>query len=347
MRYYPPKFDFFYDSPMRRSDDSPLTWKSSAMSGFASVLQQHGFAPLARPAVSAVQINVGKVCNQACRHCHVDAGPKRTESMTEATAARVLSVLANTRAVETVDITGGAPELNPNFQRLVIESRSRGHRVIDRCNLTVLLEPGHEQLAGFLAGEGVEIIASLPCYTRENVDEQRGRGVFDKSIEALRLLNRLGYGISEHLPLHLIYNPVGASLPPPQDKLEADYKRRLWEDFGIRFHHLYTLTNMQISRFAAQLAREGKQDFYAALLASRFNARTVEHLMCRSLVSVSWDGRIFDCDFNQMLELAEPGRRTVWDISSFNELAPARISTADHCFGCTAGAGSSCGGALA
>ncbi|MGH9639599.1 MAG: arsenosugar biosynthesis radical SAM (seleno)protein ArsS [Bryobacteraceae bacterium] len=317
------------------------------MSAFASVLGQHGFPPLARPAITTLQINVGKVCNQACHHCHVDAGPKRTESMTEATAARILMLLEASHGIDTVDITGGAPELNPNFRRLAAENRQRGRRVIDRCNLTILLEPGFASLAGFLAAQNVEIIASLPCYTRENVDRQRGLGVFDKSIEALHALNRIGYGIDERLPLHLIYNPLGASLPPPQEALEADYKRRLWEEFGIRFHHLYALANMPLGRFAAQLAREGKQDAYARLLASRFNSQTVEHLMCRSLVSVSWDGRLYDCDFNQMLELPEPRRRTIWDLDSFDELAPGSIATGDHCFGCTAGAGSSCGGELA
>jgi radical SAM/Cys-rich protein len=316
-------------------------------SPFASVLREHGLDPLARPVLSTVQINVGKICNQACHHCHVDAGPKRTESMTEETASRILAVLEASRGIQTVDITGGAPELNPNFRLLVVDSQRHGRRVIDRCNLTILLEPGFEQLGEFLAGQTVEIIASLPCYTRENVDRQRGRGVFDKSIQALQLLNQLGYGIDERLPLHLIYNPLGAFLPPPQESLEADYKRRLSENFGIRFNHLYTLANMPISRFAGQLAREGKQDIYMSLLASRFNPQTVERLMCRSLVSVSWDGRLYDCDFNQMLELPEPGRRTVWDISSFDGLAPALITTAEHCFGCTAGAGSSCGGKLA
>jgi radical SAM/Cys-rich protein len=318
-----------------------------SVSPFTSVLRQHGFQPLARPAISTVQINIGKICNQACHHCHVDAGPKRTESMTEETASRVLALLEKSSGIETVDITGGAPELNPHFRRLVSENRRQGRRVIDRCNLTILFEPGFQQLGEFLAGQTVEIIASLPCYTRENVDQQRGRGVFDKSIQALRLLNRLGYGIDERLPLHLIYNPLGAFLPPPQEALEADFKRHLAEDFGIRFHHLYTLANMPISRFAGQLAQEGKQEIYLTLLASQFNPQTVGRLMCRSLVSVSWDGGIYDCDFNQMLELPEPGRRTIWDISTFDELAPATITTADHCFGCTAGAGSSCGGKLA
>jgi radical SAM/Cys-rich protein len=318
-----------------------------AAPSFASVASSPGSFPLMRLRVTTVQVNVGKVCNQACHHCHVDAGPKRTESMSKETAAQVVRLLAASQAVDTVDITGGAPELNPNFRSLVSESRKLGKHVIDRCNLTILLEPGFEDLAEFLARHRVEIAASLPCYTRENVDSQRGRGVFDKSIRALQLLNKSGYGIDGKLALNLVYNPLGPSLPPPQDLLEADYKHRLWEDFGIRFDRLFTLANMPINRFAGQLAREGKQDVYLALLRSRFNSQTLDKLMCRSLVSVGWDGKLYDCDFNQMLDLPERGRRTLWEISSFEELAGQAIATADHCFGCTAGAGSSCQGRLA
>jgi len=316
-------------------------------SQFQILLGQHGFPLLARAgAPSIVQINVGKVCNQACHHCHVEAGPKRTESMTRATAERVLQLLGATPMVTTVDITGGAPELNPNFRRLVAESRRLGRHVIDRCNLTVLLEPAMADLGEFLAVNRVEITASLPCYTRDNVERQRGLGVFDKSIQALLLLNRLGYAHHSDLPLNLVFNPGGPSLPPPQAALEADYHRRLRDDFGIEFNRLYTLTNMPIRRFAGMLHRLGKTDPYGMLLIDNFNPGTVEHLMCRSLVSVSWDGRLYDCDFNQMTGMPIAGSPTVWDIESFAPFDNSPIATADHCFGCTAGSGSSCGGNL-
>lgn len=297
-----------------------------------------------------MQINVGKICNQTCQHCHVDAGPTRSESMSAQTAERVLAVLENSSAATTVDITGGAPELNPNFRRLVEGSRKAGRHVIDRSNLTILLEPDFEDLASFLAEHGVEITASLPCYTRENVDRQRGRGVFDKSIRALELLNGIGYGISSRLTLNLVFNPLGPSLPPAQEALEAEYKQRLYEDFGIRFNRLFTITNMPISRFAHLLKRTGSEHSYAKLLEEHFNPNTVAHVMCRSLVSIGWDGKLYDCDFNQMLGIpaaAATCRRTVWDIESFDALGAAPVATAHHCFGCTAGAGSSCGGTLA
>ncbi len=313
---------------------------------FDRTLRQSGFPPLVRAQVTTLQINVGKLCNQACQHCHVDAGPKRTESMSYETADRVLALLSCSKQPKIADITGGAPELNPWFRHLVEQCRRQGLHVIDRCNLTVLLEPGHETLAAFLAGHQVEITASLPCYTRENVDRQRGRGVFDKSIQALQLLNRIGYGISDELPLNLVYNPLGPSLPPPQDVLEADYKRHLLEDFGIRFNRLLTITNMPISRFAEFLTRTGKLEFYSALLADNFNPATVDHLMCRSLISVGWDGKLYDCDFNQMLEIPIPRGLTIWEIETFDELADRQIATANHCFGCSAGCGSSCGGTL-
>jgi radical SAM/Cys-rich protein len=271
--------------------------------------------------------------------------------MTAATAARILEVLEATPSIHTVDITGGAPELNPNFRDLVIRSRELGKRVIDRCNLTVLFEPGQEELADFLAGHGVAVTASLPCYTADNVEAQRGRGVFDKSIEALRLLNRLGYGDPDTgLELDLVYNPVGAFLPPPQAGLEADYKRELGEAFGVRFNRLLTITNMPISRFAHMLARDGKHDEYMSLLVNHFNPETIDGLMCRQLVSVGYDGTLYDCDFNQMLELEigglGPGVRTIDDVASLSDLDGAPIAVDSHCFGCTAGAGSSCGGAL-
>lgn len=314
---------------------------------FASALDAYGFGALRRDRVQTLQINVGKVCNQACHHCHVEAGPKRTESMERRTAERVIELLQNTPEVETVDITGGAPELNPNFRALVEESRRLEKRVIDRCNLTVLLEPGQEDLLDFLCKQEVAIIASLPCYTAENVDKQRGRGVFERSIRSLQLLNGAGYGKPDSgMQLDLVFNPGGASLAPPQQALEQEYKHRLREDFGIEFGRLLTITNMPISRFSDQLVRLGKQEQYRQLLANSFNPGTIEHLMCRSLVSVSWDGRLYDCDFNQMLGMPAMRGLSIWDIDSYTRLARDQIQVGDHCFGCTAGAGSSCGGQL-
>jgi radical SAM/Cys-rich protein len=259
----------------------------------------------------------------------------------------VLALLAETPSIQVVDITGGAPELNANFRALVMESRRLGKQVMDRCNLTVLLEPGQENMADFMAAHQVEITASLPCYTESNVDRQRGKGAFEKSIRVLRMLNAIGYGEPRSgLTLNLVYNPLGASLPPPQEKLETDYKRQLRQNFGIEFNRLFTITNMPINRFADQLAREGRHDSYMGLLVNHFNAATVGRLMCRDLVSVGWDGKLYDCDFNQMLDLETPQRRTVWEIERFSELAHREIATGSHCFGCTAGAGSSCGGSL-
>jgi len=315
---------------------------------FSDSLLAHGLWPLRRDAVTTLQINVGKVCNQACQHCHVEAGPKRTETMPEEVAERLLRLLAASPAITTVDITGGAPELNANFRRLVTRSRELGRAVIDRCNLTVMEEPGMEWLPEFLALHQVEITASLPCYTSENVDRQRGRGAFEKSIRALQQLNAIGYGMPDsELRLNLVYNPLGASLPPDQSRLEADYKRELRNHFSIEFHHLFTLANMPIKRFAEFLDRSGRRADYMKLLAENFNPEIVPNLMCRSLVSVGWDGVLYDCDFNQMLEIGINDRRqTIWDLESFDDLTAQPIATASHCFGCTAGAGSSCGGAL-
>jgi radical SAM/Cys-rich protein len=315
---------------------------------FEAKLHEYGLGPLRRDEATTLQINVGKLCNQACLHCHVEAGPKRTESMQESVAERVLQILSATPAITTVDITGGAPELNRNFRRLVTRSRELGRDVVDRCNLTVLFEAGMQKLPDFLAENQVEITASLPCYTAANVDAQRGRGVFENSIRALRRLNEIGYGLpGSALKLNLVYNPLGATLPPDQGRLEADYQLRLHEDFGIQFHRLFTLTNMPIKRFAEFLERGARRAGYMALLAEHFNPSAVPGLMCRSMVSVGWDGALYDCDFNQMLEIGMEGRRlTVWDFESFSHLAGRHIATASHCFGCTAGAGSSCGGAL-
>ncbi len=312
---------------------------------FDQTLRDHGLT-LTRSAVTTLQINVGKLCNQACQHCHVGAGPKRTEIMTRETAERILTLLGASTGVATVDITGGAPELNPSFRHIVSASRQLGMHVIDRCNLTVLFEPGQDDLARFLADQEVEIVASLPCYTRENVDRQRGRGVFEKSIEGLRALNRVGYGADPQLPLNLMFNPGGASLPPPQAALEAEYKQRLHADFGVVFNRLFTLTNMPIQRFADFLRHSGLTEQYGKLLVDSFNPHAAGKVMCRELLSVSWDGNLYDCDFNQMLEMPAPGWRTIWDIASFSTLPSIEIAMGEHCFGCTAGSGSSCGGTL-
>jgi radical SAM/Cys-rich protein len=315
---------------------------------FSTALERHGVAPLRRARVDTLQLNLTRRCNLACQHCHVESSPRRTEAMDATTVERALVVLAASPGVSTLDLTGGAPELHPGFRALVARARRLGREVIDRCNLTVFYEPGCGDLPDFLAGHQVRVIASLPCYTRDNVERQRGRDVFDRSIEALRALNALGYGrAGSPLRLDLVYNPLGASLPPPQAQLERDYRRELGEAFGIEFHQLLALANMPIKRFAAQLERSGERAAYQSLLVARFNPAAVPHLMCRFLVSVDYRGRLFDCDFNQQLELA-PGApaRTLWDIDSLDQLDETQIATAAHCFGCAAGAGSSCGGAL-
>jgi radical SAM/Cys-rich protein len=304
---------------------------------------------LRRGPVEVLQVNVGRRCDLACHHCHVEAGPKRRETMERATADRVLWLLERNPAVRCLDLTGGAPELCDQFRHLVRGARAAGRQVIDRCNLTILFEPGQADTADFLAAHAVKVVASLPCYTPENVDRQRGRDVFDRSIAALRLLNGLGYGRpGSPLELDLVYNPLGASLPPAQSELEATYREELLAGFGIEFHRLVTITNMPIKRFAHALARDGRSGEYMSLLVNHFNPDTVPALMCRSLVSVGWDGALYDCDFNQMLELPlGAGPRTLWEIEDLSELAAGRVSTDSHCFGCTAGSGSSCGGALA
>jgi radical SAM/Cys-rich protein len=312
---------------------------------------QHQGKPLHRLAIDTVQVNVGKLCNQACLHCHVEAGPKRTEIMNRQTAEQVLDFI-RAATPQTVDITGGAPELNPSFRWLITQNRQAGRHVIDRCNLTILFEPGQEDLPQFLADQQVEIVASLPCYSLENVTKQRGQGVFEKSIEALQLLNRIGYGKSRSgLILNLVYNPVGAHLPPPQANLEQDYKRELGNNFGIEFNHLYTITNMPISRFAHALQRDNKAEIYMELLASSFNPATLDGLMCRHQISISWDGYVYDCDFNQMLDMkvgnGKPFRLGEQPAAEMiRRLQRRAILTDSHCYGCTAGAGSSCGGSL-
>jgi radical SAM/Cys-rich protein len=323
-----------------------------AGASFTDALRRSGLGPLRREEVRTLQVNVGKLCNQACHHCHVDAGPKRTEIMQQDTADRVLALLATTPSVTTLDLTGGAPELNPSFRRLVTGARRLERHVIVRCNLTVLYVSGMSWVPEFCRDHDVEIVSSLPCYTAENVDQQRGSGVFQKSIDALRWLNALGYGTPEsRLRLHLVYNPLGPFLPPPQESLESRYRDELRRLFGIEFHRLYTIANMPIRRFAEQLVRWGRHDEYMGLLVNHFNPATVPALMCRTLLSIGWEGSLYDCDFNQMLDLpagAARGSRplTIWDVEDLTTFRDAAITTGAHCFGCTAGAGSSCGGAL-
>jgi radical SAM/Cys-rich protein len=316
---------------------------------FERTLEAHGEGGLAAMGVETLQINVGKLCNQTCAHCHVDAGPGRTEIMTRETVEAVLDVVRRYPEIRTVDITGGAPEMNPHFEYLVEQCRKFDRHVMDRCNLTVFFVRGKEHLPEFLRDHQVEVVASLPCYLEENVDAQRGKGVYGRSIEALKRLNSLGYGLEgTGLLLNLVYNPVGPKLPPAQAELETDYRVELRRRFGIEFNRLYTITNMPISRFLEDLRRSGQYDRYMDLLVTSFNPSAARNVMCRSLVSVGWDGTLYDCDFNQMLEL--PLRRGLpRAIKDFDLVAleRRRIVTGDHCYGCTAGAGSSCGGAIA
>lgn len=312
------------------------------------------FPPVRRAALQILQVNLGYVCNLSCTHCHVNAGPHRTESMSDELIDLVLQA-CTALGVATLDLTGGAPELNPHFRRVVAQARQQGVQVIDRCNLTVLQEPGQEDLAEFLATQGVQIVASLPCYSQANVDKQRGKGVFEHSIEALRILNALGYGRDgSELKLDLVYNPGGPFLPPAQDKLEADYKRRLREDFGIEFNRLLTLANMPISRFGAVLLAQGQFDDYMRLLRENHAVGNLAGVMCRNTLSVDWQGYLYDCDFNQMLNLpmqwpgqqpTESARLHLRDVLA-QSIEGNPVVVADHCFGCTAGQGSSCGGAL-
>jgi radical SAM/Cys-rich protein len=317
-----------------------------APAAFDATLASHGIE-LRGAAVATLQINVGKLCNQACRHCHVDASPKRTEIMTRETAEQCLEAVRRF-GIATVDITGGAPELNPSFRHLVRGARAAGARVMVRHNLTVMFEPGQEDLPDFFREHEVEVVSSLPCYLEDNVDTQRGRGVYKKSIDALLRLNAVGYGVEgSGLVLNLVYNPVGPHLPPDQRALESDYKRELLARFGITFNQLFTITNMPIKRFLDDLRRSGKEERYLQKLVESFNPASVEGLMCRTLVSVDWTGRLFDCDFNQMLEIGvAPELAQTIDAFDPTTFAGRRVATADHCYGCTAGAGSSCGGAV-
>lgn len=320
---------------------------SLSLPSFARTLREHGLA-LPRLPLEILQVNVGKLCDLACQHCHVEAGPKRTEIMQAATVDRILELLAHAPAVHTLDLTGGAPELNPHFRTLVREARALGRTVIDRCNLTVLFRPGQEDTAEFLATQGVKVVASLPCYSKANVEKQRGQHVFDPSLRALRQLNALGYGhAGSGLELDLVYNPLGASLPPAQAALETTYRRELAEHFGIVFNRLFTITNMPIRRFLHLLEREGRYETYMHTLLDAFNPQAALGVMCRNLLSVSWDGQLYDCDFNQALDLPQGGRRrSIWDIEGLTDMEREPIAFANHCYGCTAGAGSSCGGSL-
>jgi len=317
---------------------------------FDRALEDHGLSPLTACGVEVLQVNVGRVCNQTCRHCHVDAGPDRRESMSRETAEACLRVLAESD-IPLLDITGGAPEMNPHFRWMVTQAHRLGRRVIDRCNLTILLAPGFDDLPEFLAEHQVEIVASLPCYLEENCDRQRGDGAFRRSIEALRRLNDLGYGRADsELTLTLVYNPVGPSLPPPEAKLQEAYRRELRSRYGIEFTRLFTITNMPISRFLDDLLTSGQVEAYMQTLLETFNPGTVNGVMCRTMLSVDWQGRLFDCDFNQMLDLGLapelPQNIRDLDRTAMGRLAQRRIVTGRHCFGCTAGAGSSCQGSV-
>ena len=315
---------------------------------FNELLEAHGLVQLQRSQTSTVQINLGKRCNQACRHCHVDAGPTRTEMMDAKTLERLMVVLHNSKNIHNIDITGGAPELHPAFRDIVVTARSLGRNVIDRCNLTILEETGQEDTAEFLAKQQVEIVASLPCYGPDNVNKQRGAGVFSRSIAGIKKLNTYGYGRpGTGLTLNLVYNPLGPFLPPDQQGLEQTYKDRLSQDFGVHFNRLYTLTNMPIARFRRDLERSGRLEDYFQLLGENFNPAAAQHVMCKDLISIDWRGQLYDCDFNQMLQLpAGVPARNIWEIDSLDALVEHPITTGAHCLGCTAGAGSSCGGAL-
>lgn len=318
------------------------------------LLRKTDFPPMRRRRLQTLQVNLGYRCNQSCQHCHVAAGPNRTEMMDADNAALVVALLQSGR-IAILDLTGGAPELSPHFRNLVRAARAGGVRVIDRCNLTVLYEPEQEDLAAFLAAQGVEVVASLPCYTEDNVDGQRGDGVFEKSINALQWLNRLGYGAPDDgLKLDLVYNPLGPYLPPPQDLLQADYKRLLAERYDIVFNRLLTIANMPIQRFGSMLISKGQFDAYMHTLRAAHHPENVDGVMCRDLISVDWQGFLYDCDFNQMLAMplgaadAQRPRPHLRDLLAETESWSGRpIAIADHCYGCTAGQGSSCGGALA
>lgn len=306
------------------------------------------FPALRRDRVATLQLNLGYRCNLSCNHCHVGAGPHRTETMSREILELALEY-AGRHQVRTLDLTGGSPEMHPDFRWLVTAARAAGHEVMDRCNPTILNEPGYEGTAEFLAEHGVEVVASLPCYLEDNVDSQRGKGVYRRSVDGLRQLNGLGYGMPEsELTLNLVYNPLGPSLPPPQEALEVDYRRFLGEHSGIRFNRLFTITNMPIQRFGAVLVATGQFDHYMTVLRQAFRSENLDQVMCRTLLSVDWEGYLYDCDFNQMLSLplgASTGRTHLRDVMDHG-MVDQSIAVAGHCYGCVAGQGSSCGGAL-
>lgn len=316
------------------------------MHAILPLLHDSDFPPLQRSSVTTLQVNLGYRCNQACLHCHVNAGPSRTEAMNWPTMEAILA-LAERASIETLDLTGGAPELNPHFRALVERASAIGLHVIDRCNLTILEEPEQQDLADFLAAHRVEIVASLPCYLEDNVDRQRGDGVFQASLRGLRKLNALGYGkTGSQLPLNLVYNPQGPVLPPDQDELEEAYHRELFKRYGIEFNQLFALTNMPIQRFGSTLVSQGRFETYLALLKGAHRDANLDRVMCKSLISIDWQGLVYDCDFNQMLGVGLGGQqRHVRDVDPA-ELRGAAIATAAHCYGCTAGSGSSCQGSL-
>jgi len=337
-------------SPLAQSFEQRRILSEGEQRRFEQVLADHGRLPLRATGLEVLQINLGKLCNQTCLHCHVDAGPDRRESMSRETAEACFDVLRRSD-IPMLDITGGAPEMNPHFRWLVAEARGLGRRVIDRCNLTILIVPGFEDLSEFLAEHQVEIVASLPCYLQENVDRQRGDHVFQRSLEALRRLNALGYGQPDSsLSLTLVFNPTGPTLPPDQQQLEAVYRRELRARYKIEFTRLFTITNLPISRFLDDLLQSGQFDAYMHKLVEAFNPTTVDGLMCRTMLSVDWQGNLSDCDFNQMLgvPLASGLPRNIdeFNDATLAQLANRRIVTGQHCFGCTAGAGSSCQGSV-
>ena len=311
------------------------------------LLVETDFPAIRRAGLETLQVNLGYLCNQQCLHCHVDAGPRRTEIMTAETISDVVNFIKH-KNIKTLDLTGGAPEMNPGFFTLVEQARSLGVHVIDRCNLTVLLEDGFEETASFLANNKVEVVASLPCYLKENVDAQRGKGVYEGSIEGLKLLNQQGYGNEEGLLLNLVFNPQGINLPPSQDQLELDYKKELQQRFDIVFNHLYTITNMPIKRFGSTLVSKGLFQEYMQLLKTSYSKDNLAGLMCRTTLSIDWQGYVYDCDFNQMLNLPAGISTEKTHINELlqRDLKGQVISIMDHCYGCTAGNGSSCGGAL-
>ena len=318
------------------------------MQAFAEKINFTG-EPFLRRSVEVLQVNLGRYCNLACIHCHVESGPTRKEMMSRENVEAVLRFLARTE-IPTLDITGGAPELHRDFAQLVSRARDLGRHVMDRCNLTVIFEPGMEYLPEFFKRYQVELVCSLPCYSQKNVDKQRGLGTFESSIQALKQLNAIGYGRSgSGLMLNLVYNPVGPHLPPPQAKLQDDYRRILGEQFGIAFNHLFCLTNMPITRYATHLKLRGEYERYLELLETHFNDATIDQVMCRNLISVGWNGSVYDCDFNQMLDLPltdRTGKRLEIASLTLDQLKGRPITVGNHCYACTAGSGSSCGGAL-